>query len=117
MKTTKLMLFNNVNRINPISNCYSEVFDRVYTFQYNSFALDHEMKFVDYMRVVMGYIRHNVHWSAKVTHTVIVETALTIYKFIVLPTLDYGDYIWDRDIDGKIRKLLLIQHNSLQTVY
>ena len=36
---------------------------------------------------------------------------------MVLPTLDYVDYIWDRDNLGENRELQLIQNKALHVVF
>ena len=48
---------------------------------------------------------------------VLVTSALCMYKTMVLPALDYVDYIWDCDNKGESQELQYIQNKYLRVAY
>ena len=75
------------------------------------------MKFVDHRKGVVANIRHKIFQLVKVRNYVEEDTALTIYKSMILPSFDYVDYVWDRDNKGENRELQLLQNKGLRSVY
>ena len=50
-------------------------------------------------------VRHKIVQLGRVRNYVEEDTALEVYKSMVLPSLDYVDYVWDRDNKGENQEL------------
>ena len=116
-KKTKWMLYNNINNLDPVFTLNNVVIERVYTFQYLGLTLDPELKFVAHRQNAMANVRHKINQLVKVRAHVDRNTALTVYKSMVIPTIDYADFIWDRDNMGENRDLQYLQNRGLRSVY
>ena len=93
------------------------ILERVYEFKYLGLLLEPSLTFVNHRKNVYNNIKYKLHQLAKVRDHIDTDTALTIYKSMVLPTFDYVDYIWDRDNKGENTELQLLQNKGLRTVY
>ena len=65
----------------------------------------------------MANIRHKINQLRKVRDHTDSDTALTIYKSMFLPTIDYADFIWDRENKGGNLDLQRLQNKGLRVVY
>ena len=117
-KKTKWMSFNNVdNNLMPVFKLNNVTLDRVYTFPYLGLTLDPDLKFVVHRNIVTRNIRHKVYQLSRVRSFIDEETALTIYKSMILSSFDYVDYVWDRGNIGESKELQLIQNKCLRLIY
>ena len=116
-KKTKWMFYNNIENVNPVFTLNNVVLERVYSFQYLGVTLDPALKFIEHRKNVVANVRHKLNQLAKVRYHTDTETALTIYTSMVTPTLDYADFIWDRENKGESEELQGLQNKGLRTVY
>ena len=116
-KKTKWMLFNNIYNIDPVFRLNNVILERVYSFPYLGLTLDPELKFVQHRNITTKNVRYKVVQSSRAKRYVDEPAALTMYKTMVLPSIDCVDYIWDRGNVGENRELQYIQNKALRTVY
>ena len=95
----------------------NNVLEQVSNFPYLGLILDPELKFVEHRKATVNNVRSRLHQHIRVRGYVEDVVALDVYKTMVLPTLDYVDYIWDRDNLGENRELQLIQNKALRVIY
>ena len=116
-KKTQWMVYNNLFNADPIFKMNDVTLERCYKFQYLGVTLDPELNFIEHRKLATSNIRHKVNELGKVRTHVDNNTALTIYKSMVIPSFDYGDFIWDRGKIGENKELQYLQNKGLRTVY
>ena len=111
------MLYNNFEKKDPDFTLNGTMLERVYTFTYLGLTLDPDLKFVQHRSNVVKNIRNKIIQSARARIFVDIETALTVYKTMTLPSFDYVDYVWDRGNVGESNELQFLQNKALRMVY
>ena len=116
-KKTKWMLFNDNTVNNVIFTLNNTVIERVYAFTYLGLTLDPELKFIVHKETASRNIRYKIQQLGRIRKYVDEDTALDIYKGMVLPSFDYVDFVGDRDNVGENRDLQYIQNKALRCIY
>ena len=114
---TKWMLFNGEKNDHSVLILNNVPLERVNCFPYLGLNLDIDMKFVQHRRNTVNNTRHRVSQLARTRHYSDIDTGTCIYKTMVLPSLDYVDYIWDRGNIGENLELQYIQNKCFRIIY
>ena len=111
------MVYNNLLKEKPIFVLNNVILEQVDVFPYLGLSLDPQLKFITHRKNTVNNIRHEIVQLGRVRNYVEEDTALDVYKTMVLPTLDYADYVWDRDNKGENQDLQFLQNIALRIVY
>ena len=104
---TKYMLFGSNNRKLDGVKCPlkigNESIDRVNTYKYLGIKLDQTLNFSAHIEYIRSQTIGKIRLLGKIEPILDRNTSLYLYQSLVLPILDYADYVWD----------CLSQHDSL----
>ena len=84
------------------------------SFKYLGMTLDSTLNFNQHLLSVTKTVLHKLHLLSKMKRHLDDDTAVDIYKSMLLPYLDYADVIYDKANAGLLRKLQIVQNKCLR---
>ncbi len=98
LKKCKYMIFGTSHQINVIGNLdilYSGVYiEKVNSFKYLGVVLDSRLTFGEHISYLKSKTYSKIKLLGRVRHILDQNTALTLYKTLILPVYDYCDFIY-----------------------
>ena len=111
IKKTKYVSFGLKSKIRKISNhslfINENRLERVNSYKYLGLTLDMNLNYNNHLENCLRLISHKAYLLNKIRMYIDTNTAIRIYKTMILPILEYGDVIYE----GANQKIL----NDLQT--
>ena len=89
---------------------------RTQTFKYLGIILDETLSFNDHVQYVSGKIRQKLGVLSRCRKFITRDTALTLYKAMVLPHFDYCDNVWDTCNQALKDHLQVLQNRALRVI-
>ena len=118
MSKTKLMVFATRHKIKKASNVSIQMDNTklqiVPTYKYLGFMLDSLLSFNCHVKHVLNMVNFKSNLLAKVRRYMTEDTALTIYKSMILPYFDYADIIYNTASQEGLDKLQRVQSKCLK---
>ena len=117
-KKTKLMIFGTRSRVksakNVIITINNELIQTVPSFKYLGVLLDSTLNYNHHIASVVRTVLHKVTLLSKVKRYLRDESALQIYKSMILPYIDYADVVFANSNVTDIEKLQRLQNRCLK---
>ena len=117
-KKTKLMMFGSRQKVKRSKGAVVKVggakLSQVPSFKYLGMTLDSTLNFNQHLMSVTRTILHKLHLLSKMRRYLVEDTAINIYKSMLLPYFDYGDVIYDKANAGPLKKLQTLQNKCLR---
>ena len=88
----------------------------VHVYEYLGVLIDDKLTMNPYIDKVCVSVQKKYGILRKIRRYISEETALLIYKTMIRPHFDYGDYIIDSGIQSKIEKMERIQDRIIRTI-
>ena len=108
-KQTKVMNFGSRNNIKkadkPIIKIKNEPLGNVPTYKYLEIHLDQMLNFKYHSETLLNIINHKLYMFSKIRRYLNLNSALTVYKTMLLPYFDYGDIIYMAANIPEIKKI------------
>ena len=108
IKKTKLMAFGSRGKVKKAKNVTIKLgglkLQHVPSFKYLGLTLDGTLNFSHHIACVNRTVLHKLMLLSKMKRYLRDDTAITIYKSMILPYLDYADVIFDRAPSKDISK-------------
>ena len=109
IKKTKIMTFGSKNNLKRAKNIEikikNETLGIVPTYKYLGINLDQTLNFKYHTENLLKLINHKLYMFSKIRKYLNVDSAVTIYKTMILPYLDYGDIFYMSATFPEIKKL------------
>ena len=117
-KKTKLMVFGTRSRVKSAKNVKikinNEEIQTVPSFKYLGILLDSTLNYNQHIASVIRTVLHKITLLSKVKRYLRDESALQIYKSMILPYLDYADVVFANSNAVDIEKLQRLQNRCLK---
>ena len=117
-KKTKLMIFGTRSRVKSARNVRitinSEPIQNVPSFKYLGILLDSTLNYNQHIASVVRTVLHKVSLLSKVKRYLRDESALQIFKSMILPYIDYADVVFANSNVSDIEKLQRLQNRCLK---
>ena len=117
-KKTKLMVFGSRSKVKKANHVKiymkGDTLQKVPTFKYLGLILDPTLNFNHHIASVVRNVLHKMTLLAKVKQFLQNNTALQIYKSMLLPYLDYADVIFHKSNSRDLNKLQRLQNRCLR---
>ncbi len=117
---TKLMIFGTQYKLRGVTNLdlhiNNELVESVKVFKYLGVYLDQSLSFDYHIERVYKKTCSKVGLLKKVRHYIHHSTALTLYKSLVLPHIDYCDVVYMTAKQEALNKLQLVQNVACRTL-
>ena len=117
---TKYMLFRTRQKLSKIANSTlrigAEEIERVPVFKYLGCWLDEVLNFEYHTDKVYSKSCSKVGVIRKVRHCLTQKLALTLYKSLVLPHIDYCDVVYMSATKESLNKLQLVQNKGCRAI-
>ncbi len=117
---TKYMLFGTKHKLNniPNFNLYmgGELLERVESFKYLGVKLDQHLTFQDHIDWVYRKSSMKLGAIRKIRKNLTQPIALSLYKSLVLPHLDYCDIVFDCASKEHLNRLQIFQNSACRTI-
>ena len=88
--------------------------DKVSSYNYLGVHLDMNLNFHKYLQICVQRTTYKIYMLSKVRRYIDFNTALTIYKTMILPILEYGDVAYDNSDLQLLDKLQVLQNRALR---
>ena len=72
-----------------------QTLDIVDSYKYLGLILDSKMSFQKHLYYISGHVNYKLRKLKEIRHNIKNPTAVTIFKSLIKPHLDYCDIIWD----------------------
>ena len=112
IKKTKYVIFGMKSQTRKIGNhvlfLNNNRLERVTSYKYLALTLDMNLNYNKHLENCLKLISHKAYLLNKIRMYINMHTAVTIYKTMILPVMEYGDVIYD----GANQKLLKNLQNS-----
>ena len=117
-KKTKLMTFGTRSKVKKSSNAIvkidGEKLQLVPSFKYLGVVLDSALTFSNHIKTVLDTVAHKSYLLGKIRKYITSDTALLIYKSMVLPYFDYADIIYANSYKKDLDKVQRMQNRCLK---
>ena len=117
-KKTKLMAFGSRSRVKKAKEVVvtlgNQKLSQVPSFKYLGMILDSTLNFNHQISAVIRTVIHKLILLSKMKRYLKDDTALTIYKSMMMPYFDYADVIFDKAANKDIKKLQRLQNRCLR---
>ena len=117
-RKTKIMCFGTKNRLKRINkpdillnDCTLSYVDN---FKYLGINLDPQLNYDLYLANVIHKVTFRSYILRKIRRYIDVSASLHIYKAMILPYIEYGDFLYHTASKKKINKLQTIQNQNLK---
>lgn len=118
---TKWMCFGGkTSNLNQIANNFiinNNKLERVDWYDYLGMRLDSGLSFVHHVDRLVSNTAYKVLTISRARKYLTIHAAMTLYKSLVLPILDYGDIFYGRCSDITLDKLQKLQNRALRMIY
>ena len=117
VKKTKSMIIklknvqSNVNRY-----IHGEKIDFVNSFAYLGIRIDHNLSMNNHVDSIYKKCTTKLGMLYKIRNFISQNTALSIYKAMIRPYMDYGDFIIDSALSSKVEKLERLQDRIIRLI-
>ena len=88
--------------------------DRVSSYNYLGVHLDMNVTFHKYLQGCIQRANHKIYMLSKIRRYIDFYTAVTIYKTMILPVMEYGDIAYDNSDQKLLDKLQTLQNKALR---
>ena len=88
--------------------------DKVSSYKYLGIQLDANLNFHKYLQECIQRATFKIHMLAKIRTYIDFNTAITVYKTMILPIFEYGDIAYDRADAKSLNKLQILQNRALR---
>ena len=88
--------------------------DKVSSYNYLGVYLDMNLNYHKYLQTCLQRTTHKVYMLSKVWRYIDFNTAITVYKTMILPVLEYGDVAYDNSDTKLLNKLQVLQNRALR---
>ena len=88
--------------------------DKVASYNYLGVNLDMNLSFHKYLQSCIQRATHKIYMLSKIRRYIDFFTAITIYKTMILPVMEYGDIAYDKSDAKLLDKLQLLQNRALR---
>ena len=99
VKKTKYIVFGLKSKTRKVGNhslfIDNNKLERVSSYKYLGFTLDMNLNYNKHLENCLKLISHKAYTLSKIRMYIDIQTAVTIYKTMILPVLEYGDVIND----------------------
>ena len=117
-RKTKLMYFGSKNKLKKINKCNINLnnanLNYVDSFKYLGITLDPQLNYDLHLSTVIQKITYKNYILRKIRRYIDVGASLQIYKSMILPYIEYGDFLYHTASKKKINKLQTIQNQMLK---
>ena len=118
IKKTKYVTFGLKSQTRKISNhqlfMNDNKLERVISYKYLGIILDMNLNFNKHIENCLKLISHKAFILCKIRKYINVKTAITIYKTMVLPIVEYGDILYDGANEKLLHELQKAQNRILK---
>ena len=118
IKKTKSMVFGSRNKIKqslpPSFKLKDSTIENTFTYKYLGITLDNTLSFNKHTSNLIQTISNKSYILRKIRPYLNSNASLQIYKSMLLPYLDYGDYIYATAPQKNLKKLQRIQNSSIR---
>ena len=90
------------------------ILDKVSSYKYLGIQLDANLNFHKYLQDCIQRATYKIHMLAKIRSYIDFNSALTIYKTMILPIFEYGDIAYDQADIKSLDKLQTLQNRALR---
>ena len=115
---TKLMIVGTRQKVKKAKNTQlymdNQLLQIVPTYKYLGFILDSVLSFNGHVNNVINTVLYKINLLAKVRKYLTNDSALKIYKSMVLPYFDYGDVVYGTASRDRLDKLQRLQNKGLK---
>ena len=115
---TKTMAFGSRQKVKRAKNMeiklHGQVLKQVPSYKYLGFILDSTLNYNLHVGQVIRTVLHKLILLSKIKRYLKDDTALSIYKSMMLPYFDYADVIFDTALNKDITKLQRLQNRCLK---
>ena len=115
---TKIMTFGTRHKVKKAKNVIiklgNERIQHVPSYKYLGMILDSTLNYNLHVNQVIRTVLHKLMLLSKMKKYLRDDTAICIYKSMLLPYLDYADVIFDRALNKDISKLQKVQNKCLK---
>ena len=109
IKKTKVMKFGSNNKIKKGKNLNIDIngenLGNTPTYKYLGINLDQTLNFKYHTENLLSLINHKLYMFSKIRRYLNVQSALSIYKTMILPYFDYGDITYMSSKTPEVKKL------------
>ena len=91
--------------------------DKVISYKYLGITLDLNLNFNKHIENCLKLISHKTYLLGKIRRYINRHTAMTIYKTMILPIMEYGDILYDGANQKKVEGLTNIAKYSFKDLY
>ena len=88
--------------------------DKVSSYKYLGIQLDANLNFHKYLQDCIQRATYKIHMLAKIRSYIDFNSAITIYKTMILPIFEYGDIAYDQADLKSLDKLQTLQNRALR---
>ena len=103
------MTFGSRNRVKKVKEITIKIKDEklghVPTYKYLGINLEQTLNYRCHTENLLKLINHKLYMFSKIRRYLNVQSAVTIYKTMILPYFDYGDIIYMSSNSPEIKKL------------
>ena len=117
VKKTKSMIIKHGNeQCNLRLYIHGESVDFVNSFEYLGIHIDHKLSMNNHVDAIYKKCTQKLAMLYKIRHFISHNTALLIYKTMIRPYMDYGDFIIDSALASKVDKLERLQERVIRLI-
>ena len=120
VQKTNVMILGLSKRLQNFSHLNISIdgidLNRVDRCKYLGIILDQHLSFYDHINYISGKIRQKLGIFARCRKYISQDTALTLYKSLILPHFDYCDQVWDTCTLKQQDHLQILQNRALRTI-
>ena len=99
-KNTKYCIYgmrSNIKKsksIHAVLSLNNNILDRVCSYKYLGFILDHHLNFNKHITELCKIVSHKLYLLAKIRRYITTDACITVFKSMILSLLEYGDVIF-----------------------
>ena len=120
VKKSKVMFFGNSHQLEKCENCKVSIrgmeLENVSVYKYLGVKLDSRLSFSEHTSYVQSKTIPKIRVLGSIRPLLDKDTALMLYKTLVLPLFDYGDFIFDTLTQQDKSKLQKLQNCSMRSI-
>ena len=109
-------LQNNEVNTNHLISINGESLSRVYSYQYLGVELDHALSYDKHLDNVSNKTTQKLYIFRKIRRFIRQSTAITVYKQMILPLLEYCNILFNSGKKSKLDKIDKIQSKCIQII-
>ena len=119
VKKSKVMTFSTHSRkIDGINlGINGQILDTVDTYKYLGLIIDNKLSFQNHIYHVSRQVNYKIRKLKEIRNNIHINTAVTIFKSVIQPHLDYCNIVWDAAGQSLKGKLQGIQEKALEIAY